>query len=131
MKIAVITDDGKTISRHFGRAQYYLVFTIEDGKVTGREMRSKMGHQHFANEAHAEQPGVQHGMDDASHQKHLSMTEAIADCQTFIGGGMGMGALRSMESVGIETILTDLVDAEQAVEAYINGTMTNRRDLAH
>jgi len=28
MKIAVGTDDEKTISAHFGRAQYYLVFTL-------------------------------------------------------------------------------------------------------
>jgi predicted Fe-Mo cluster-binding NifX family protein len=32
MKIAVITDDGKTISQHFGRAPYYMVFSIE-GKL--------------------------------------------------------------------------------------------------
>jgi len=31
MKIAVITDDGKTISQHFGRSPYYLVLTIEEG----------------------------------------------------------------------------------------------------
>ncbi len=53
MKIAVITENGKTISQHFGRAPYYLVFTIEDGKITNREMREKMGHQHFANEPHS------------------------------------------------------------------------------
>jgi len=39
MKIAVISDDGKTISRHFGRAPYYLVLTVEDGKIVAREQR--------------------------------------------------------------------------------------------
>ena len=37
MKIAFITDDEKTISQHFGRAPYYLVITVEDGKETNRE----------------------------------------------------------------------------------------------
>ncbi len=131
MKIAVITDDGKTICKHFGRARHYLVVIIEDGKVTGREMRDKMGHMHFSSAAHAEQPGVQHGMDDASHQKHVSMTEVIADCQVVIGGGMGMGAVRSLESLGIQIILTDIDDIEEMLAAHINGTLVNRSDLAH
>ena len=36
MKIAVITDDERTISQHFGRAPYYVVVTIEDGKIVDR-----------------------------------------------------------------------------------------------
>jgi predicted Fe-Mo cluster-binding NifX family protein len=41
MKIAVITDDMKTISAHFGRAQYYLVFTVENGKIIAPESHPK------------------------------------------------------------------------------------------
>ena len=52
MKIAVITDDGKTISQHFGRAPYYLVLTIEEGKIVSREMRDKMGHNQFSAQPH-------------------------------------------------------------------------------
>ena len=33
MKLAVITDDGKTISQHFGRAVYYAILAVEDGQV--------------------------------------------------------------------------------------------------
>ena len=39
MKVAAITDDGKNISLHFGRAQYYLVVTVEDGVIVDRELR--------------------------------------------------------------------------------------------
>jgi predicted Fe-Mo cluster-binding NifX family protein len=52
MKIAVITDDGQTISQHFGRAAHYLVLPVEDGWITGRELRDKLGHQQFASETH-------------------------------------------------------------------------------
>ena len=48
MKIAAITDDGQTISQHFGRAPYYVVVTVEDGKVVQHEQREKLGHSHFA-----------------------------------------------------------------------------------
>ena len=81
-KIAVITDDGKTISQHFGRAPYYLVATVENGQIVNREMRNKLGHNQFRNQTqHVEQPGQPHGMDSASHNKHLQMAEAIADCE--------------------------------------------------
>ena len=64
MKIAAITDDGKTISQHFGRAPYYMVISIEEGSVVGMELRDKMGHTHFANQSHAEEAhGPGHGMD--------------------------------------------------------------------
>jgi predicted Fe-Mo cluster-binding NifX family protein len=39
MKIAAITDDGKTISQHFGRAPYYLVVTVENGQIVDHTER--------------------------------------------------------------------------------------------
>jgi predicted Fe-Mo cluster-binding NifX family protein len=131
MKIAVLTDDGKTISRHFGRAHYYQVFTIEDGKITGQEMREKMGHRHFADQHHQEEPGQPHGMDAASHQKHISMTRTIDDCEAVIGGGMGMGAFNSLQSLGIKVIMTDMTDVEAVIQAYLDGTLVDRSELLH
>jgi predicted Fe-Mo cluster-binding NifX family protein len=52
MKIAAITDDGKTISLHFGRAPYYQVLTVENGQILERELRNKLGHTYFANQPH-------------------------------------------------------------------------------
>ncbi|MEN6409046.1 MAG: cupin domain-containing protein, partial [Anaerolineaceae bacterium] len=66
MKIAFITDDGKSISQHFGRASYYLVLTVEEGKIVNREMRSKLGHNQLGGEHHEESHGASHGMDEAS-----------------------------------------------------------------
>ena len=132
MKIAVITDDGKTISRHFGRALYYLVHTIEEGKVTAHEMRDKMGHTHFAEQhnedgAHSET----HGMDNQSHQKHVSMANTIADCEALICAGMGMGAYNSMRSLNIKPVITDLVNIDEAVQAYIDGKLVDHTELLH
>ena len=107
MKIAVITDDGKTISQHFGRAPYYLVLTIEEGKIIAREMREKIGHQHFKSEPHeVSHDDPNHGKDADSHKKHTSMAEAIADCKVVLCGGMGMGAYESMRQLNIQPIVT-------------------------
>jgi predicted Fe-Mo cluster-binding NifX family protein len=34
MKIAAISEDGATVSQHFGRAPLYVVVTVENGKRT-------------------------------------------------------------------------------------------------
>ncbi len=36
MKIAAVSEDGVTISQHFGRAPFYVVVTVEDGKIVAQ-----------------------------------------------------------------------------------------------
>jgi transcriptional regulator with XRE-family HTH domain/predicted Fe-Mo cluster-binding NifX family protein len=132
MKVAAITDDGKTISQHFGRARYYLVLTIEEGKVVNREMREKMGHTHFQEQAHTdENSSAGHGMDSDSHNKHMSMAQVIADCKALLCGGMGMGAYESMRQLNIQPVVTDMSDIDSAVQAFIDGKLVDHTELLH
>lgn len=136
-KIAVITDDGKTISRHFGRAPYYLVVESEDDKIIGRQMRPKPGHHTFSDQSHPEgqhqheHHGEGHGVDEASHHKHAGMAEVISDCEAVLCGGMGMGAYESMRRLNIRPVVTDLTDIDAAVQAYLNGTLIDHQELLH
>jgi predicted DNA-binding protein (UPF0251 family)/predicted Fe-Mo cluster-binding NifX family protein len=132
MKIAVVTDDEITISQHFGRASWYVVYTVENGKITGKDKRPKMGHSHFAStdgphSAH----GAKHGFDASSQQKHASMAEAIKDSQVLIAGGMGMGAYESMKSYKIEPIITDVTNIDEAVKLYVEGKLPNLLNKLH
>lgn len=132
MKIACITEDGITISQHFGRAPYYLVLTIEEGKIINREKRAKMGHNQFQAAAHEEAPHeAGHGMDSASHDKHISMADTIADCKVLLCGGMGTGAYESMRRLNIQPIVTDVREIETAAQAYIKGTLVDHTELLH
>lgn len=132
MKIATITDDGNTISQHFGRAPYFLVATVENGTIVKRELRNKLGHAHFANQPHSEaQSNQPHGMDEFSHNKHLQMAEAIADCEALICRGMGMGAYESMKNQGIRPVVTDIVNIDEAVMAYIQGNIVDQVERLH
>jgi predicted Fe-Mo cluster-binding NifX family protein len=131
MKIAVITDDGKTISQHFGRAPYYMVITVEEGKIVNHEMRPKAGHNQFANGHHEEHHGESHGLDATSHDKHVQMANTISDCQTLLCGGMGMGAYESMRRLNIQPIVTDIQDIDSAVQAYLDGTIVDQTNRLH
>jgi predicted Fe-Mo cluster-binding NifX family protein len=130
MKIAIITEDGKTISQHFGRAPLYLVVTVEDGKIVNRETREKPGHNQFGEHQHGAHEG-EHGHDGHSHHKHVSMAEVISDCQTVICGGMGMGAYDSMRRLNIQPVVTDLKEIEAAVQAFIDGKLIDHTELLH
>ena len=131
MKIAAITDDGKTISQHFGRAPYYMVLTIENGQITQHEMRDKLGHAHFANEGHAEAPGQLHGFSPGSHDRHVRMAQAISDCEALLCRGMGAGAYQSMEQQGIRPVVTDIATIDEAAMAYVQGTIIDHTDRLH
>ena len=47
MKIAAVSDDGTTISQHFGRAPFYVIITVEKDKIVAREKRDKLGDAHL------------------------------------------------------------------------------------
>lgn len=132
MKIAAITDDGRTISQHFGRARYFLVVSVEDGKIVGQELRDKAGHHTFApHEAPGRARPASHGFDSASQGRHAQMLAAIADCQVVLAGGMGQGMLQNLEQAGIRPILTEVRSIEEAVHAFLEGKLMDRSERVH
>jgi predicted Fe-Mo cluster-binding NifX family protein len=130
MKIAVVTDDHKTISAHFGRAVFYEVFTISEGKITGQETLSKPAHNQFVNESHAE-PGYAHGLDPAAEGRHARMLEPICDCQILLARGMGQGAYNSLGQAGIKPILTDILEIDHALKSYLDGQLVDHPEWLH
>jgi predicted Fe-Mo cluster-binding NifX family protein len=132
IKIAAVTDDGQTISQHFGRAQYYAVLTIENGKIIAREQREKMGHAHFAGEDHAgEQDPRGHGFSPAEQDRHFRMAEGIKDCQILLARGMGAGAYYSMEQVGIKPIITEIKSIDEAALEAAQGIIVDHKEKLH
>ncbi len=127
MKIAVVSDDGKNLSQHFGRAPFYIVYTIEEAKIKEREVREKLGHNQFGVRDH--ERGLE--QDTASHGKHASMAEVISDCGVLICGGMGMGAYESLKRLNIKPFVTDCPDPDTAVQAYIKGELVDHIEKLH
>jgi predicted Fe-Mo cluster-binding NifX family protein len=125
MKIAIVTDDGKTISQHFGRATKYAVIDIMEGKVISSELREKAGHHTFHQlEAHHQNGESHHhgrGMDAHSMDKHTRMVQSIHDCSVLLARGMGRGAKISMEQANIKTYQVDLHAIDEAVAALVDG----------
>lgn len=129
--IAAVTDDGLTISQHFGRARFYEVVFIENGKVVKKERRDKLGHHNFAHEHHHHHSDEGHGLDSSSHNKHVSMAEAIKDCSFVLARGMGAGAYQSMIQLNIKPIVTDIKSIDEAVQKVIDGNIVDHIEKLH
>lgn len=124
MKIAVVTDDHKTISAHFGRAAYYEIFTIEYGAITARQSMPRMQHQHVE----LDNP---HQAEHHHNHDHNAMIEPIIDCQVLITRGMGNGAYDALKLRSIEPLITDIKEIEDAVNAYLSGTLIDHPERLH
>jgi predicted Fe-Mo cluster-binding NifX family protein len=131
MKLAFAADDGRTVSTHFGDARHYSVVTIEQGKIVRRDMRDKLGHNHFAGEEHAHEPGHPHSFDPAKQGRHMQMVESIRDCEAMLYRDMGMGAYESLRYLNIHPNLTKIADVDKAVAAHINGNLTDHAKRLH
>jgi predicted Fe-Mo cluster-binding NifX family protein len=121
MKIAFPTDDGETISKHLGQAQYFQVITLEDEQVQSSERREKASHSHN-DAAQDHEAGVHPGQ---------QMIETIRDCQVLIAGGMGQPMYNRAVSSGLQVFLTGVDRIDDALVAYQQGQLTSDLRRVH
>jgi predicted Fe-Mo cluster-binding NifX family protein len=135
MKIAAVSEDGVTISQHFGRAPLYVVVTIEDGKIISHETRDKLGHAQFSAEEHGEHHHAAdprgHGFDPVAQNRHGQMVANISDCEVLLARGMGKGAYESIKQANIRPIVTDVAGIDEAVQAYLQGGLVDHSEQLH
>ncbi len=128
MKIAIVSDDKQTISRHFGRAENYIVISLEQENIIERKTLPKLGlchsgkhHGRHSHKSDARGSGFGH----QSQGRHKEMFENIKDCDIVLTGGMGRGAYLDLQNLGIKTIVTDMTDVDIAVQAILDDTIIN------
>ena len=140
MKIAAVSDDGVSISQHLGKALTYVVTTVEDGKIVGKEARPKTGHHTFAAEGEClwgghphpnTSSGERHGFDAGAQSRHASLIGTIADCQVLIAGGMGRSAYRAMQYRNIKVVTTTVESIDDAVRLYLEGKLPSVKGRLH
>lgn len=137
MKIAVVTDDGRTLSGHFGRAESFMVVTVKEGKVVDRELRKKLNSRHVERELHPENTHAHSGPGecehhDSGHHRHNHHAEVIAlisDCDIVLSAGMGPRIYEDLEKAGIKPVLTKASEVEEAIRAYLEGRLEEQPGL--
>ncbi|NWJ95596.1 MAG: hypothetical protein HXX20_07420 [Chloroflexi bacterium] len=117
MKIAAVTDDGKTITAHFGKALYFAIITIEDGKVVGQELLERLGKAELSQEQEVD--------------PHEQMVARLAGCKLVLSGGMGGGMFMRLQRAGFRVMLTDIQEIDAAVNTFLEGRLRSNPDLVH
>lgn len=138
MKIAAITDDGETISQHFGQAEQFVVVTVENGEVVGREMHEIAGHPGFDAEhsgelehEHVHRQGQHRGSGLGKGHRYAHMIATIAGCDVVLARSMGTGMHRNLREAGLRPIVTTVVNIDEAVTAYLEGRLEDHPERLH
>lgn len=100
MKIAIPTE-GTNVSGHFGKCENFTIVEVENSEVKSNTVVSTLGNQHGLLPAFL----VSHHVD------------------VVIAGGMGDGARQNLISNNIQIISGISGNIEDAVKAYINGSL--------
>jgi predicted Fe-Mo cluster-binding NifX family protein len=112
VKIAVTSQNRKTITEHAGRCRKFWVFNIENNRVIDKEM--------------LELAKVQSFHESSQHAPH-----PIDHVDVLIAGGMGQGLMNRLESKGIKGVVTKEEDPERAVSLYLSGSLISEQAHQH
>ena len=118
VRIAIATDDGRTVSTHFSRATHFAVVTVDRGVIVARELRARAT-QHRPRSRTA-----------APAQEDEALAP-IADCALVVARHIGWRARDRMAEIGLTPIVTDRVSVDDATADCAAGRIVNIAQPLH
>jgi predicted Fe-Mo cluster-binding NifX family protein len=119
MKIAVPSNDRKTLCPHFGRTEGFLIFQTSNQQVLTTEYRPNTFTQHVMGQEH------HHHQEPHSHNRILN---ALEDCEAVIAGGMGHRLQQDLIQSGKEIYITSQSEALTAVTLFLQNKLASDKD---
>ena len=104
MKIAVTSQNRRTITEHAGKCRKFWIYDIEENQVAGKTLLELPIEQSF----HESSPHEPHPLDAV---------------QVLIAGSMGSGLNHRLAVKGIAALTTSETDPDRAVVAYLDGSL--------
>lgn len=124
MKIAVATNDHIHVTGHIGRCRSFMLYDIENGRITKKELRNNSFTAHGTKDA--SQHDHHHG-EGAGHH-HTRLIEGLKECTYLISAGGGWRVVEDLKAHNIITLFTDEESVDAAVVKFINGELHHRED---
>lgn len=112
MKIAVTSQNRKSITKHAGRCRKFWVYISENNIIVKREL--------------LELPKEQSFHESSQHESH-----PLDDIDILIAGDMGQGLMARLERKGIKGLITKENDPEKAVLLYLKGSLESEQPNLH
>ena len=104
MRIAVTSQDRKTITGHAGKCRKFWLYEV-DGKTILKKTLLELPLEQSLHESHGAGPHPLEGVD------------------VLISGGAGQGLIRRLDTMGIQGLVTAETAPDSAVADFVNGTL--------
>lgn len=109
MKIAITSQNQRTVSGHAGKTTRFVVFEVENNKIIDKSLieldKENVLHEYF------------HGNPAADY------VHPVLEMDVIITGSMGAGFPIKMKMNDVEAIMTDEKDIEMAISKYLDATL--------
>lgn len=109
MKIAITSQNQRTVSGHAGKTTRFVVFEIENNNIINKSTleleKGNVLHEYF------------HGNPAADY------VHPVLEMDVIITGSMGAGFPIKMRANGIEAIMTDEKDIDVAISTFLDGSI--------
>ncbi|MEK7704867.1 MAG: NifB/NifX family molybdenum-iron cluster-binding protein [Myxococcota bacterium] len=113
MRIAVTSQNFRTITGHAGRARRFLVYEAERGAEPREVERLDLPREQAFHDFHSEGP------------------HPVDTCQVVITGGAGGGLVTRLAARGIAVAITSETEPQRAVRDFLVGTLARVAPTGH
>lgn len=104
MRIAVSSQNRKTITGHAGKCRRFWIYEVQDCEVKNRLM-------------------LELAMEQTFHESHGAGPHPLEGVNVLISASMGDGMHARLKRMGITGVTTGEANPDQAVAAWLNGTL--------
>lgn len=104
LRIALCSQNRKTLTAHAGKCRKFWIYTVRDGIVQGRDL-------------------LELPLEQSWHATPDSAAHPLDDVDVLIAGSMGSGLQARLRARGIMPRVSELSDLDAAVAAYLAGEM--------
>ncbi len=112
MKIAVTSQDRKTITGHAGQCRRFWIYETDDKSVLNKTLLELTPEQTF-------------------HASHGAASHPLDGIDALITAGMGPGLVRRLASKGVQPLMTSETDPDLVVASFLNGTLKTGQHAPH
>ena len=115
--VAITSQNKKTITKHAGQCRNYLIYTIENDKITNKRILELGSDETLKYTFHE---------DSSKDPKNL-----IFDVDILITGSIGEGGINRLAKQNVTAYIVEEKDPEIAVEKLIKGTLEAFSPVSH
>lgn len=112
MKIAITSQNRKTITGHAGKCRKFWIYEIADKKIVDKTL-------------------LELALEQSFHESHAAGPHPLDGIDVLISGGVGQGLIRRLSNMGIQGLVTPETDPASAVAAFLNGTLKLGQAKSH